>query len=342
MEIYENSAEDYASFFENTPDLVCIASKEGFFKHVNSAVVQKLGFTREELLAHPINYFIYPEDREQTNNIREEMFEGKPLLNFENRYCTKEGKLVWLHWTSFYLPDKRTVFAIAKDITYKKQIEKEVDDKYRQFKKLALHFKGNIENDRRQFAVELHEELAQLASVIKLNLHSIVQSNPDLPQQAKEKIEYTSYLSEMMVKTIRKISFEVSPFMFDYDSLKDALNSLCTDFSVLHEIPCLLEVDFKEENLRKEIKIDLFRVCQEALKNVLNHSQAESVTITIKEIEDKIVLTISDNGKGFDPEKHLYKSGLSNIRGRIASIQGKFLISSKPGEGTVINVIVDL
>lgn len=341
MEFYESTPEDFTSYFEHTPDLVCIADRKGFFKSVNNAVLHKLGYTREELLSRPILSFIFPEDLENTEITRWEMFQGKPLINFENRYLTKTGEIVWLHWTSFYQPDKQTVFAIAKDITNQKKIEIEVEAKYRQFKKLALHFKGSIEKDRQQFAVELHEELAQLAAVIKLNLNSVTNSHPELEPSAKEKIEHASYLSELMIKTIRKISFEISPYMLDHDCLKGALIILCNDFSVLHEIPCILEADFEEDNISKEIKIDFFRVCQEALKNVLNHSQAESVTITIKEKDNKIKLTIFDNGKGFDTQKQQQKSGLSNIRDRIASINGQFRISSKPGKGTVISVVVE-
>ena len=341
MEFIENSPEDFSSFFEHTPDLVCIADKKGFFKSVNNAVVNKLGYTKEELLSRPILSFIFPEDLEITEITRWEMFQGKPLVNFENRYITKTGEIIWLHWTSFYLPHKQSVFAIAKDITEKKKIEKEVDDKYQQFKELALHFKGSIEKDRQQFAFELHEELAQLAAVIKLNLNSVTNLNPDLSQSAKDKIDHAAYLSELMIKTIRKISFEVSPYMLDYNCLNGALTLLCNDFSTLHKIPCFLEADFNEENISKEIKIDFFRVCQEALKNVINHSDAESVTVSIQESENKVKLTIFDNGKGFDPKKQRQKSGLSHIHDRVASINGQLNISSKPGEGTMISVEVD-
>lgn len=341
MEFNENTQEDFSSYFEHTPDLVCIADRMGYFKSVNNAVVNKLGYTKEELLSRPILSFILPEDLELTEITRWEMFQGKPLVNFENRYVTKAGEIVWLHWTSFYLPHKESVFAIAKDITKNKIIEKEADDKFQQFKKLALHFKGSIEKDRQEFAFELHEDLAQLAAVIKLNLNSVLNTNPDLSQSAKDKIEHAAYLSEIMMQTIRKISFEVSPYMLDYNCLKDALTILSNDFSALHEIPCFLEADFNEETISKEIKIDFFRVCQEALKNVLNHSQAESVVISVKEIEDKVELCILDNGKGFDPKKQRQKSGLSNIRGRVASINGELNISSNPGEGTMISVVVD-
>lgn len=341
MEFNENSLEDLSSYFEHTPDLVCIAKKSGYFKSVNKAVLNKLGYTKEELLSRPISSFILPEDKEVTERTRWEMFKGKPLINFENRYLTKSGDIIWLHWTSFYLPQNECVFAIAKEVTDKKIIELEIENKYQSFKKLASHFKGNLESDRQKFAVELHEELAQLAAVIKLNLNSVTNSLPDLPKSIRERIEIASDLSELLIKTIRKISFEVSPYMLDYDCLEDALTTLCDDFSLLHAIPCILETDYKEESLSKEVKIDFFRICQEALKNVINHAQAKSVNINIRENNRKVVLTIFDNGKGFDQKKERQKSGLSIIRDRVASINGEVRISSKPGEGTVISVVVD-
>ena len=154
MEFNENSPEDLSSYFEHTPDLVCIADKEGFFKSVNQAVLNKLGYSKEELLSRPIFSFIHPEDKEITERTRGELFDNKPLLNFENRYITKSGDVIWLHWTSFYLPQNQSVFAIAKDITDKKKIEKSIEDKYLEYKNLANQFKDNIETDRQKFAVE--------------------------------------------------------------------------------------------------------------------------------------------------------------------------------------------
>ncbi len=341
MEFNENSLEDLSSYFEHTPDLVCIAKKSGFFKSVNKAVLNKLGYTKEELLSRPITSFIFPEDVDITESSRGDMFSGKPLENFENRYVTKSGDIIWLHWTSFYLPQNECVFAIAKDVTDKKIIETEIEGKYQNFKKLANHFKGNLESDRQKLAEELHEELAQLAAVIKLNLKSVSNSLPDLPYSIMERIDLASELSDLLIKTIRKISFEISPYMLGYESLKDALAIVCEDFESMYDIPCLLETNYNEESLTKEFKIDFFRICQEAMKNVINHSQAKSVSINIRENAHKVVLSIFDNGKGFDPKKERQRSGLSNIRGRVTSINGKLRISSKPGEGTVIIVEVN-
>src|SRR6478735_1115698 len=111
---------DMFTFFELTPDLVCIAGKDGYFRKVNSAVTAKLEYTIEELFSRPISSLIYYEDQELTHIRRTKLLEVKPLMNFENRYVTKSGKIVWLAWTSIYFPEKEVVFAIAKDITERK------------------------------------------------------------------------------------------------------------------------------------------------------------------------------------------------------------------------------
>ncbi|MEO8109451.1 MAG: PAS domain S-box protein [Ginsengibacter sp.] len=167
----KNSGFDLFEFFERTPDLVCIASKEGYFKKVNPAVIEKLGYTEEELFAKPIASFIYHEDKYATQKTRDAMLGGEALKNFENRYITKQGEIIWLEWTSIYFPEDEVVFAIAKDASKRKKAENETAENFKKAKGLASHFKSSIEKDRKYFAYELHEELAQLAAVVKLDLN---------------------------------------------------------------------------------------------------------------------------------------------------------------------------
>lgn len=114
---------DLEYFFELSPDLLCVAGYDGYFKKVNPAVSKTLGFTNEELFAAPISSFIYPGDKLLTAQKRTALTEGEPLLNFENRYVAKNGAIVWLSWTSVPIIRDKLVFAIAKNITYKKQVE---------------------------------------------------------------------------------------------------------------------------------------------------------------------------------------------------------------------------
>lgn len=99
--MHSSSIADLTNFslFEMTPDLVCIAGRDGFFKQINQAVIEKLEYSQTELLARPISDFMHPEDIALTAARREELLSGKALLNFENRYLNKSGKTIWLQWT---------------------------------------------------------------------------------------------------------------------------------------------------------------------------------------------------------------------------------------------------
>jgi len=118
---------DLDYFFEMTPDLLCIAGYDGYFKKINPAVSKTLEYTDEELMSRLISSFVHEEDRPSTAKTRNEIIirDNQPLLNFENRYITKSGKIVWLTWTSTPIESEQLVFAIAKDITIRKRLEEQ-------------------------------------------------------------------------------------------------------------------------------------------------------------------------------------------------------------------------
>jgi PAS domain S-box-containing protein len=326
------------ALFEMTPDLVCIAGKDGFFKKVNRAVIDKLGYTEEELLAVPINSFVHPEDLELTRNERAALHQGKMLINFENRYLTKQGKTIWLEWTSIYFPDEEIVFAIAKDITNRKEMEKEVEKTYEKFRSLATHFKKSIEKDRKYLAIELHEELAQLASVVKMDVDWLRIKTPDLPEAAKARIEHASAITGLLINTIRRINFSISPIMLEETGLDATLEWHCREFAVLNGIPCYFESNYNETDLSLEVQTDFFRICQEALSNIMYHAEAKNVLVTIKEVNNQICLSITDDGKGFIVDQQEKTPGLISMRERANSINGQLSIESAAGKGTTISV----
>jgi PAS domain S-box-containing protein len=114
---------DLEHFFYLSPDWLCIAGFDGYFKKVNPAVAKTLGYTESELFSRPIDSFVYPEDRSITASKRESIKRNNPLIDFENRYVTKSGEVVWLSWKSMPVPNKQLVFAIARNITERKKVE---------------------------------------------------------------------------------------------------------------------------------------------------------------------------------------------------------------------------
>ncbi len=336
----ENIEFEMLALFEMTPDLVCIAGEDGYFRKINPAVINKLGYTREELFSRPISSFIHPDDREYTARERSQLLKGKTLLNFQNRYIAKNGTVIWLEWTSVCLPDKGIVFAIAKDITATKHKEKETEEKYHTYKSMATHFKSRAEEDRKYLAHELHEEVAQLAATIKLQIACINHQQAAWPETVKAKIDETLSLSDRLVRTIRRISFSVRPNMLDDLGFNATLEWECKEFEVLTGIPCRFISNCSEDELTGGIKIDFYRICQEALSNTMEHAEAKAVNVMLHCNCDTIMLSIADDGKGFDVDSHTSSPGLLNIEQLAVSINGRLSIESRTGKGTRVTVAI--
>lgn len=128
--------------FEIYPDLLCFAGYDGYLIKINSAVSETLDYSFEELYSNPINNFIHPDDRDKTSSIRQRLINKNSIINFENRYITKSGQVVWLSWTAKASDKDEVIFAIAKNITSKK---KEEIDRVNHISKLSSKNK-NLKN----------------------------------------------------------------------------------------------------------------------------------------------------------------------------------------------------
>ena len=328
------------TLFEMTPDLVCIVSKEGYFQKINPAVSKKLGYTEEELMAVPVSTFIHPDDKEITAAKRAELLNNHPLLNFQNRYCTKSSDILWLEWTSIYLPQKELVFAIAKDITVHKQKELELRENYARFRQLATHFKHGIEQERKQFASNLHEDLGQLATAVKTEIEWLSSHQQELSPALQTRMQSLAKLTKLLVNNIRKISYAISPGDIADLGLDAALKALCTEFSELTGIHCQYKSSFKDEALSYEVRLDVYRVCQEALLNIMQHAGASHVTISIAHNDaGGLQVSVTDNGKCLDQRNADYNVCVANMHGRALSINGQLSINSTIN-GTSVELVI--
>lgn len=332
------SESELGAFFNMSPDLVCIAGRDGFLKKANPVFISKLGYTPEELFTNPIEYFIHPDDVASTMKVREYLLAGNVLQNFVNRYITKKGEVLWLEWTSMLMPGTRKVLAIAKDITSRIQLEKELEEKYRKVEGLAAHFKHTIEKDRRLFAEEMHEELAQLTAAVKMDIDWIASNEQGLSQVSRKRIENASKVSALLIKTLQRISFMVSPGMLNDFGLSITLDSFCKDFTHVYGIPCSFSATYEEQRLTAEMKIDFFRVCQEALADVIDLRKARKIYISITDTVTGIELSITDEGAGFSNVATEQGSRLENIRQRVVSINGKLKLKGGTGGGLKVSV----
>ncbi len=134
----KHSEEERDRFFQLTRDMLCIAGFDGYFKRLNPAWEQTLGFTVEELEAGPFIDFVHPDDRERTNAESAGLGKGQEVVSFENRYRCKDGSYRWLLWSARAVVKDRLIYASARDITERRRIE----DIHLQFRSLFESLPG--------------------------------------------------------------------------------------------------------------------------------------------------------------------------------------------------------
>ncbi|MFM6924270.1 MAG: PAS domain S-box protein, partial [Ferruginibacter sp.] len=278
---------------------------------------------------------------EKTLQNRFRLLQGEILHNFCNRYITRNGSVIWLEWTSVYMAKREIILAIAKDITDRKKIEQEVEEQHTKFKGLASHFKTLLENDRKYFADELHEELAQLLAVINMDISWLNSQEAGFPDNVKDRISHASEVCRLMIQTIQRLAFSISPQMLDDLGLNATMEWLCTEFSVLHGIECSFEHHYDEHALTYEMKMDFFRISQETLSDILDHSQAGKITVSIKDVTHGIELMIHDNGYGFATDIAKQSNGLMSIRERAKSINGTIILQNDYMRGTSVSLLIE-
>ena len=188
-----NEIYHFDNFFNISDDFICIAGFDGYFKKINPAVSKLLGFSEEELYARPIISFVYEPDRKITLETREQVYNNKPLLNFENRYLTKSGEIVWLSWTSMPLDSEKLVYAIAKNITHKKRVEEE--------RNLLL---ANLTQINKELTVLSHKTSHDLKSPINnmLSVFSLIDVSKINDPETLELINILKLTSENLNQTL--------------------------------------------------------------------------------------------------------------------------------------------
>lgn len=288
---------------------------------------------------------VHPEDRDYYLQKEKETWETGASVDAAYRLILKDGtvKYVLGRYSVIYDEDRKEVGleGILQDITEQKNAEEELKQRNQQLKELSRHLQHVREEERRHLSREVHDELGQLASAVKMDIDWLYLHTATTEEKIRKRTAQASKISELMISTIRKIASDLRPGMLDELGLNASLEWKCNEFSRLNDIPCDFYSNVDEERLSPAVKTELYRICQEALSNVQFHAQASKVTVTLTERnDDTIRLLVIDNGKGFDPSIRTASLGLVGMKERCIAIDGKLAITSKPGYGTTISVTI--
>ena len=203
----------------------------------------------------------------------------------------------------------------------------------RERRRLVRRLMGAAEEERRRIARELHDEIAQLLTVIGLKLDR-------LPGESEEVRETRRHLDEAQ-REIHRVIHDLRPSLLDDLGLASAIASHAATHLEPHGVEVALELDETLE-LSPEVSVALFRIFQELITNVLRHAEAERVTIELYERDGSAVLAVEDDGKGFDERKRHRGAGLVGILERAALVGGAVEVDSEPRQGTSVSVSVPL
>jgi PAS domain S-box-containing protein len=344
----------YDVFFELTPDLFCIAGYDGYFKKINPAVSNLLGYSMEELYSRPINDFVYADDKDITAKFREELTKSKPLLNFENRYLTKNGEIVWLSWTSLPVESDQVIFAIAKNVTHKKRLEAERNS--------MLTSLARINEDLKQLTYTTSHDLRSPVNNL-LSIFSLMDTSRISDQETLEFMEVLQLASEKLKQTLNNYidllqEKHRAPACIEEVELQQSLHHVLQSISSLIETSkTTVAVDFSRLSKIKFNKAYLESVFLNLITNSIKYARPDclpSISIHSQKLNGLSQLVISDNGLGFDLGKvkdeifglhqrfHHHPDskgiGLYLVHRHITSLGGKISVESKLNEGTTFTI----
>jgi len=239
---------------------------------------------------------------------------------------------------------RRVFFHMVTDITDRKRAEEELTASREQLRDLSRHLESIREEERARLAREIHDEMGQSLTGLKIDVSWIARRLPKAEVSLLEKTKTMNELIDEALQTVKRISSELRPGVLDHLGLAAAIEWQA------QELEKRTQIRFEFKSSPKEIALDggrsttMFRICQEALTNVVRHANASKVRIILRREPGRVVLRISDNGKGIEEEQASDSEafGVIAMRERARSWGGDVKINGIPGKGTVVAVTIPL
>lgn len=345
---------DFELFFQLSPDFLCIAGFDGYFKKINPSLSKLLGYSMQELYAQPINSFVHHDDQQITHKVRTELIKAKPLNNFENRYVTKSGEIVWLSWTSIPIENDQLIFAIAKDVTHKKSMENSRN------KLLANLTKMNGELKQLTYMTS-HDLRSPVSSL--LSIFTLLDITKVKDEETLELIDYLKMASEQLKDTLDNYVDLLSEKHRDHNQLEDvSLNQtlqkvLLTIDNLLKSTNANIEIDFSEVDQIRFNKSYLHSIFLNLISNSIKYAKPDGypkISILAKKEKGFNRIIFNDNGMGFDMDEvkerlfgmhqKFHKTsdskgiGLYLVHSHMHSLGGKIEIESRVNEGATFTL----
>lgn len=320
--------------------------QNGKFAYVNPRFAEIFGYKQQELInSYPVEKVVHADDRQLViENIRMRLQGEKDSVHYEANGQKKNGEIIQteIFGSRTEYAGQPAIIGTLLDISHRKQAEEQIKRSYDQIRMLSEHLQNIREEERTHIAREIHDELGQQLTVLKMDASWLNKKLNDADENVKQKLKDLLELMDSTVKTVRRISSELRPSLLDDMGLVPAMEWHLKEFEKRASVKTQFKMPSKELSLPDAVKTGLFRIFQESLTNVARHANAKKVDINLQVEKGKILLSIKDDGKGFEMEKAKAKKtlGILGMQERSFMMGGNYEVKSKPGKGT--NVIVSV
>ncbi len=261
-----------------------------------------------------------------------------------------DGRIVWAEHRRVPVRDGSgrliAIEGVARNVTERIETQRRLRESEEQMRQLAARVQTAREEERTTLARELHDELGQTLTAVKLELAraATAMTEEHVTPHSVDRLQSLVGLIDIALETVKKLCTQLRPPTLDHLGLPSAVRWEAMTFRARTGLRCHVRADRESTALGKEQQTVLFRIFQEALTNVVRHAKASAVEVTLAERASRFELRIRDNGGGIteaqarDPRS----IGLLGMRERAALIGGRFDITGRRGKGTLVSVRVPI
>jgi len=331
----------YRDLFNSASDAIYIRDLTGNILETNRAMSDMTGYTIDELIKMNISQIYTSESYNTTIERQDRQLNGEVgSERYELMLMKKDGTTAIIDVMISIIHENTqrvAVQASMRDVTEQKQLRDNL-----QF--YIIEITKAQEEERKRIARELHDDTAQDLATLLLDFDAIIESREKLPESTRQSIDQLRNRAERIMEGVRRFSHELRPAIVDQLGLLPALEWLVSDISVSYGINAHMQVNGIKRRFSTEQELLLFRIAQEAFRNVQKHAQASEIELVLDFTKDETIMTIRDNGKGLNNIGSIKelpragKLGLIGMEERARLLGGNLRVQSDPGKGTTIEI----